>query len=136
MEIKERMLDILSEYAQIIQDIEHEVTLEHVGEGGDIKVLLSKATNYGNRTAERVIGYDEPLDFISETFHYPNTFTPRSKDISLEDVKMAYFNEFGDLIVVRESSCFGTTEGFKVKHEQKDEVAEILKVKLGKKFKG
>jgi len=132
MEIKERMLDILSEYAQIIQDIEHEVTLEHVGEGGDIKVLLSKATNYGNRTAERVIGYDEPLDFISETFHYPNTFTPRSKDMSLEGLVMAYFNDFGELIVERKD----TLESFKVKSEQMDEVAEILRVKLGKKFKG
>ena len=135
MEIKERMQDIINEYAQIVHDI-GDISLEHVGEDGDIKVLLSKTTDKGNRTAERVIAYDEPLDFISETFYYPNTFTPRSRDMSLEDVKMAYFNEFGDLIVVRESSYFGTTEGFKVKHEQKDEVAEILKVKLGKKFKG
>ena len=131
MEIKERMQDIINEYAQIVHDI-GDISLEHVGEDGDIKVLLSKTTDKGNRTAERVIAYDEPLDFISETFHYPNTFTPRSKDMSLEGLVMAYFNDFGELIVERKD----TLESFKVKSEQMDEVAEILRVKLGKKFKG
>ena len=135
MEIQERMQDIINEYAQIVHDI-GDISLEHVGEDGDVRVVLTKITDKGKRTATRHIAYDEPLDFISETFHYPNTFTPRSRDISLEDVKMAYFNDLGDLIVERESAYFGTTEGFKVKHEQMDEVAEILRVKLGKKFKG
>jgi hypothetical protein len=101
--------------------------MEAVGEKGDVKVTLKKQ----GATFERTIKHDEPLDFISDTFFYPDTFSHHSKDISLHRLRMAYFNEFGRLVVERDD----TTEVFKVQDRHRDKVTEILKEKLGKHFR-
>lgn len=124
--IMNRINQIMDEYAQLKQLNDFELTLEAVGNSGDVNVLLKK----GDFTIERLIGYKEPLDFVGETFGYPNTFHPRSRDIALNSVKSAYFGDYGDLVVNHEDS----TEVFKVKDAQRDEVKDLLKEKLGSRF--
>jgi len=131
--MKARMDEIISEYAQL-PEMEHvDLILQEEGSQGDVLVLLSGMTQGGSkRTAERVIGFKEDLGWIADTFDYPNTFTPRSKDIALKGLKRAYFNSHGYLVLERDD----TREEFKVKDTQKEEVISILRHKLGKLFKG
>jgi hypothetical protein len=125
--IMNRIQEISDEYSQLEQLGVYDLTMEAVGEKGDVNVTLKKQ----GVTFERTIKHNEPLDFISDTFFYPDTYSPHSKDISLKGLKMAYFNEFGRLIVERDD----TIEAFKVQDRHKDKVIEILKEKMGNKFK-
>ena len=122
-----RIQEISDEYAQLKELDRYDLTLEAVGEHGDVKVTLKKK----GATFERTIKYNEPLDFISDSFQYPDVITPNSKDISLKGLKMAYFNEFNKLVVERTDS----TEVFRVQDRHRAKVTEILKEKLGKYFK-
>ena len=122
-----RIQEISDEYAQLKELDRYDLTLEAIGDKGDVKVTLKKQ----GATFERTIKHDESLDFISDTFYYPDTFSHHSKDISLNRLRMAYFNEFGELIVEREDS----TEVFKVQDRHREKVTEILKEKMGNKFK-
>lgn len=126
--IMNRINQIMDEYAQLKNLTDYDLTLEAIGNSGDVNITLKK----GLITFERTIGYKEPLDFIADTFTYPDTFHPRSKDIALDTLKIAYFNELGRLVVEHDDS----TEIFKVKDAQREEVKSILKEKLGNKFKG
>ena len=132
--MERRIEEINEEFAQLPQMDGCDLTLETVGTKGDIKATIIGNPERQNRRkiAEKVFALHEPLDSIREVFGYPDTFTPRSKDIALKGLKMAYFDEWGNLIVERD----GTTEKFRVKDYQKLEVTMILKEKLGSKFKG
>lgn len=125
--IMNRINQIMDEYAQLKNLADYDLTLEAVGNSGDVNVTLKK----GLVTFERTIGLKEDLSFISDTFSYSDTFHPRSKDIALNTLKIAYFNELGKLVVEHDDS----TEVFKVKDAQREEVKSILKEKLGNKFK-
>lgn len=125
--IMNRIQEISDEYAQLKELDRYDLTLEAVGEHGDVKVILKKQ----GATFERTIKHDESLDFISDSFFYPDTITPHSKDISLHRLRMAYFNEFGNLVVERDDS----TEVFRVQDRHREKVTEILKEKMGNKFK-
>lgn len=122
-----RICEIMEEYSQLPQLDRYDLTLEAVGDSGDVKVTLK---NKGI-TFEKTIRREEPLDFVSDTFYYPDTITPNSKDICLKGLKMAYFNEFGRLMVVRDDS----EEVFKVQDRHRERVADNLRSKLGKLFK-
>jgi len=126
--IMNRIKEIMDEYSQLQELDKYDLSLEAVDDKGDVMATLKK----GKTTFERLIHHDEPLDFISDTFEYPEYITPNSKDISLKGLKMAYFNEFGRLVVERTD----TVEVFKVQDRHKERVTEILRNKLGKYFKG
>lgn len=122
-----RIKEIMEEYSALPQLDRYDLSLEAIGDKGDVKVLLKK----GDTTFERIIAIDEDLSFIEDTFYYPEYITPNSKDISLKGLKMAYFNEIGRLVVERTD----TTEVFKVQDRHRERVKDILKEKLGNKFK-
>ena len=120
-----RLEDIISEYAQLPQLDKFDLEIESYS-NGDVLVQIKRGTvNF-----KRLIGHNEPLDWIVDTFSYPDTFTPQSKDINTTDLLGAYFGDWGDLIVVKKDS----TEIFRVKDSQREEIATILKAKLGKLF--
>lgn len=125
--VMNRIQEISDEYAQLKELDKYDLTLEAVGEHGDVKVTLKKQ----GATFERTIKHDESLDFISDSFNYPDTYSHHSKDISLNRLRMAYFNEFGKLVVERDD----TTEVFRVQDRHREKVTEILKEKMGSKFK-
>ena len=126
--IMNRVNQIMEEYASLKQTADFDLSLEAVGSSGDVKVILKK----DNSSIERVIGFKESLEWISDTFNYADTFHPRSKDMCLKALKIAYFDSWGRLVVEHDDS----TEVFKVKDAQREEVKAILKEKLGNKFKG
>ena len=132
--MEKRIEQINDEFAQLPQMDGCDITLETIGDKGDVKVtVVGNPDRPGRRkTAEKVFALHESLDSISDIFDYPDTFTPRSKDIGLKGLKMAYFDSLGYLMVERD----GGTDKFKVKDSQKLEVTMILKEKLGNKFKG
>jgi hypothetical protein len=125
--IMNRIQEISDEYAQLKELDKYDLTLEAIGEHGDVKVTLKKQ----GATFERTIKHNEPLGFISDTFFYPDTYSHNSKDISLNRLRVAYFNEFGKLVVERDDS----TEVFRVQDRHREKVTEILKEKMGNKFK-
>jgi hypothetical protein len=129
MATQARMQQIINEFSQLPQLDRFDLTLESLG-GGNVKVSIVDQKRKADR-AERVIAPHESLSFISETFDYAPTFTPNSKDIAASSVKMAYFNDFGRLIVEHEDS----TEEFRVKAEHKQKVIEQLTKTLGSKLK-
>jgi hypothetical protein len=129
MEIQTRMTQIINEYSSCKEFDDYSLSLEPYGENGDIQVLIQK----DKITFERIIEFKEDLGWISDTFSYPPTITPNSKDFALNCIKRAYFNEFGDLMVEHTDS---TIEKFKVRSDHKDRVVANLKNKLGKLFKG
>lgn len=122
-----RICEIMDEYSQLKQLDYYDLTLEGIGDSGDVKVTLKKQ----GITFEKTIKPNDSLDFVSDTFYYPDTITPNSKDISLNGLKMAYFNEFGRLVVMRDDS----EEVFKVQDRHRERVADNLRNKLGKLFK-
>lgn len=130
--INNRMTAIINEISQLREMDDVDMTLEAVEPPGAVKLTLVGVTSAGRRkTAERVIMPDESLDFLTDTFFYPNTITPNSKDIASKGVKMAYFDNYGDLIVERAEG----TDKFMVKDKHRPEVVKKLKANLGNKFK-
>jgi hypothetical protein len=129
MELQARMIQIINEYSTCKEFDRYDLSLEPEGVNGDVKVTVKKP----GITFERTIKFKEDLKFISDTFGYPDYITPTSKDFALNQVKMAYFNEFGDLMVEHSD---GSMEKFKVKATHKEKVIENLKHKLGNLFKG
>ena len=123
-----RIQEITEQYSELHQLENYDLTLEAVGENGDVKATLKK----GGITFEKLIKIDDDLGFIEDTFGYANTFTPRSKDFAADSVKLAYFGIYGDLMVEHKD---GTLEQFKVKEEQKESVARKLRANLGDKIK-
>ena len=137
--IHERINDIIMEYSQLKEMENCDIEFLSLNDKGDIKVtIIGRDTGEGNvswsrrEIAERVIRFTEPLDFISDTITYPQVFGLHSKDIALDDLKMAYFDIYGYLVLDRD----GGMEKFTVKDKNVEAVKEVLRVKLGKKFKG
>ncbi len=127
----ERIQEISDQYAELPQLNDYNLSLEAVGEEGDVLATLIKEGTI-RITFEKLIKHDDDLGFISDTFSYSDTFTPRSKDFASNKVKMAYFGIYGDLMVEHTD---GTLEKFKVKDEQKEAVAEKLRRNLGNRVK-
>jgi hypothetical protein len=115
-EMESRLTEISNEYAQLPQLAVWDLTLESTNKG-DVKVLLKQGIN----TIERTIGHKEPLDFISDTFNYPATISPRSKQPCLESIESGHFDEFGKLIVCRKD---GTQEKFTLKGITKEDAVK------------
>lgn len=130
MEIQQRMTTIINEYSQLKQFDHCDLTLEAMDNQGNVKVTIV-SVNRPQDKAERIIAPTESLEFITDTFCYPNTYSVRSKDIALTGLKIAYFDHWGDLIVERDD----TTEKFKVKPINKQAVIDKLTKRLGDKFK-
>lgn len=124
--MQERVNEIMQEYSQLPQLVDYDLSLEEVGENGDVKVTLKR----GDITFEKTFGFSESLEAIPHTFGYPDKITPRTCDMALNGLKTAYFNELGQLVMVRKDS----TEIFKVASDQRASVISILKEKLGNKF--
>jgi hypothetical protein len=124
---QQRIEEIINELAQLQQTAKYDVTLESTGDDGDVKIILTN----GVITMEKTIGFKDDISFISETFSYPDIFTPSSRDFHAHSIKTAYFDNYGDLIVEHKDS----TEMFKVKKAHREEVKAILRENLGKKFK-
>jgi len=131
--MEKRIEQINEEFAQLSQMEGCEMTLETIGDKGDVKVTIIGKPDKPHRRniVEKIFALHESLESISDIFGYPDTFTPRSKDIALKGLRMAYFDELGNLMVERD----GGTDKFKVKDSQKLEVTMILREKLGSKFK-
>jgi hypothetical protein len=125
--IEARVNEISEEYSQLLQLNDFNLTLEAIGEDGTVKATLTR----GETVFEKTIAPDESLDFISDTFSYPDTITPRSKEISANDLKRVFFDTSGYLWTIRK----GTEERFKVKDSHRAEVSEILRNRFGNKFK-
>jgi hypothetical protein len=131
--MQERIEDIIAEYSQLPQLSDFDLAVTEVGDKGDVYVCLSK----GEHKIEKTFALTDSLEHVSETFKYSDTLTPRNCNLSLNGLKMAYFDELGYLVVEREPNkdSFGTTERFKVASKHKEAVVEVLKVKLGNKLK-
>lgn len=132
-EIQERINQILDEYAQLPQIENCEPPeLEVINEKGDIKVTIFGYTHDGRKKiAEKIIASTDSLEWIADTFNYPDYIGRQSKDIATEGLKMAHFDRDGNLIIVRDDS----TEKFKIKEKHREEIVSNLKAKLGKKLK-
>ena len=126
--INQRMQEIMEAYSVLREFDMYDLEMESVGNKGEVKVRLTKP----KVTFERIISPTESLDWIPDTFNYPNTITPRSRDIAPEFVKMAYFGQYGDLMV---EHLDGSIEEFRVNHKQLDAVVDKLSLSLGKKLK-
>ena len=122
-----RIQEISDHYAELPQMDRYDLSLEAVGDNGDVHVTLKKQ----GVTFEKLIKHNDDLDWISDTFSHPDTFSHHSKDISLNRLKTAYFDVYGRLMVVRDDSV----EMFKVQDRHRERVIEILKEKMGNKFK-
>lgn len=133
MEILARIDEINLEYTQLPQLKDYDLTLEAVGEDGTVKVTLRR----DDTSFEKTIAPTDSLEWISDTFSYPETFSLASKDIALDGLNMAYFNEFGRLVIERQAKGYpSSTEVFKVKDHQRDKIKELLRERFGSKFKG
>ena len=130
MEILNRMQQITEEYSSLPQMDKIDLTLDAVGDDATIKVTLLGAKNSNRQMAERTISPQEPLDFITDTFNYPNTITPRSKLFSTTGLKEIHFDPYGYLVVTRDD-C---TEVFKVNPAQKEEVTNNLNTHFSRFF--
>lgn len=130
METQRRMDAIITEFSTLKQTERFNLSLEAL-EDGSVKVLLTDEKRPYDK-AERVITPHEDISFISDAFDYPPTFSARSKMFNTSTLKEAHFDHDGYLIVVHEDS----TERFKVKKENRDDVTALLKIKLGSKFNG
>lgn len=129
--MQERIGEITDAYAVLPQMEYSDLTLEAIGSNGDVRVTISLDGIRGHKnTIEKTIKFKDSLDFITDTFGYPNTFTPRSRDIALDGLKTAYFDVFGYLIVEREDS----QEVFKVKDSHRVDIEAILRDRIGDKF--
>jgi hypothetical protein len=124
--IQERMDEIMTEFSLLPQLKDYDLTLEAVGEDGDVKATLRKDEN----TFEKTFGITDDLRGISATFGYGEYLTPTTCDLSLNGLKMVYFNEFGAVVTIRKD----TTEVFRIKDAQRERIKIILKEKLGKLF--
>lgn len=129
--IEARIAQISEAYSVLPQLEFWDLTLDEVmkpaeGRLGHVNVILKR----GNAVFERVILITDDLGHIAETFNYSEYITPLSCDISLNGLKMAYFDNLGHLITERKD----TTEVFRVKPAQRERIEEILKEKLGKLF--
>lgn len=133
-QIQERIDQILSEYAQLTEMGECEPPeLEVMNEKGDIKVTIFGYTHDGRKKiAERLIKSTDSLEWISDTFAYPDYIGRQSKDIAPEAVRDAYFDQLGNLMVDHND---GSVEKFKIKERHREEITTKLKDKLGKKLK-
>ena len=135
-DIQKRMDDIIVEYAALPQMNTFDLTLEVANENGDIDVTITGEDIKGDSRvgfrAKKTIPFNDSLDFILDTFSYPNTFGPRSKDIVSTAVRVAYFDKLGYLMVEHDDS----TEKFAVKEKNFGAVKAILKKNLKDKFKG
>ena len=138
--IHERINDIIMEYSQLKEMENCDIEFLSLNDKGDIKVtIIGRDNGVGNvsesrrEIAERTIRFTEPLDFITDTITYPQVFGLHSKDIALDALKIAYFDIYGYLIL---DHVDGSMEKFTVKDKNVEAVKEVLRVKLGKKFKG
>ena len=133
MEILARIDEINLEYTQLSQLKDYDLTLEAIGDKGDVKVTLRK----GEISFEKTIAPTDSLEWICDTFSYPEIFSLASKDIALDGLKMAYFDSFGRLVVERQAKGYpSATEIFKIKDHQRDKIKELLREQFGSKFKG
>jgi len=124
--MQERINEIMQEYSQLPQLADYDLSLEEIGDEGDVKAVLTQ----GEITFEKTFGFSESLEAIPYTFNYPDKITPRTCNLSLNGLKTASFNEFGHLVVVRKDS----TEIFKTNSDQRNSLAIALKERLGNKF--
>lgn len=133
MEINRRMDDIQSEFAQIPTIGHFDLEMKEVN-FGDILITLTRRKDNGFfDVSERIIGYNEPLDFIAESFNYPNTITPRTcGSIAKFQLKSASFGRYGHLVLKHSD---GSIEEFKCKKEHREEITSLLQARLGDKFK-
>jgi len=130
--MSERVNQIMDEYSQLPQMSDYDLTLEAIGDSGDVKATLKK----DSITFEKTIAFSDDLKWISDTFHYPGTIYLQSKDIALDGLKMAYLDEFGALITERGGKDYPKTiERFKINPAQREEIKEKLKERFGKKLK-
>lgn len=121
------MNDIMTEYSQLPQTSDHNLSLEGMG-NGDVKVTLEHTFPRGDRSiAQRVIKKNESLDFIKNTFAESLNFT---RDMDFASVKMAYFVD-ANLYIEHED---GSAMTFKVRKEHREEVKSFLKDKLTTRF--
>lgn len=127
-EMEARINQINEEYALLPQLKDYDLTLEAVGDSGDVRVVIQR----GKIVFEKTFAPTDSLEAISATFGYSEYLTPLSCDIALNRLKMVYFNDLGRVVVERDDS----TEVFKVKPHQRERVTELLKERLGNKFKG
>lgn len=124
-----RIQEIISAYSELPELKTYNLSVEAINDfSGDVKVTITR----GHTVFEREIRHNESLEWVRDTFTYPNTITPRSLDFNAHAIKSAYLNEFGDLVVNHHD---GTIENFRIKYEQKDKIIEKLKLNLGKKLK-
>jgi hypothetical protein len=132
MEILARIDEINHEYSQLPQLKDYDLTLEAIGEDGDVKATLRN----GGITFEKTFGITDDLETIVATFGYSEYLTPLSCDLALNGLKMAYFNEYGSLVVERHGKdCPRTVEIFKIKEHQRERVWELLAERLGNRLK-
>lgn len=136
-QINERMNQILEGYSVLPQMEKCEPPiLELLNEKGDIKVTIYGFTQAGRKKiAEKTIHFTDNLEWITDLFSYPDYIGRQSKDIVLEGLKYAYFDQDGYLILYRDDPYFGSTEKYKIKEKHRDEIILKLKEKLGKKLK-
>lgn len=131
--VQARINSIMHEYAQLKHMDKFALTLEAIDDAGNVKALLKS----GENSMEVIIGAEDDLSFIADTFGYSDRLTLRGKDIRTDGLRMAYYDErTGHVVFDRGGDGYPSSEErLKVSNEQKDEIFNHLKTKLGKKFK-
>ena len=132
MDILKRMDDITSELAQVKKIGAYNVFLTESHPRGNIQILLVSHKNK-DVSLSWVIGYNDPLDHISDCLGYNNVITPRfANSLAVDGLKLAYFDAFGHLVLEHDD---GSREEYKCEKKIREEITSILRERLGDKFK-
>ncbi len=141
IEISKRMEQICEQYSLLPEMSKCDLTLEAVDSIGNIRVFISSLIR-PNTTAEKVISPTESLDWIQDTFGYPDTLGVLYKDINSNSIDMAYMDDWGYLMLIKED---GSAERFKLKNYsyydektakvKREQLLNKIKVNLGDKLK-
>lgn len=132
--VNSRIQQMIEEYSQLTQSKFCEPpSFEVLNEEGDIKMTVWGFTTDGRKlSAEKIFNSTDDLSIISDLFVYPDYIGRLSKDISSDSVKIAYFDEYGNLIVQHTDR---STEKFKIKERHREEIVNNLRNLLKDKLK-
>jgi len=132
--INNRIQLMIDEFSQLPEMVNcNPPTFEVLNDKGDIKVTVFGITHDGRKkSAEKVFAFNDPLDSICDLFSYPEWIGRLSKDIASNSVRIAYFDEYGNLMV---QHLDGSMEKFKIKEKHKEEIVNNLRNLLGDKLK-
>jgi hypothetical protein len=130
--IRKRMMDIITEYAQLKEMDKYNLTLEAIDNHGDVKVSFERKGNHFVKTIKST----DDLSFINDTFFKDNYISISSPTIDQSSVKSASFDMFGNLILTHnDDSAESLRLKYKDKEGERERLLKKLRNNLGNKLK-